>query len=195
MSELDAWCYDDLEAHCWPTRAWSPSVERDGNVYWTMFDYNPAVFAGRIIAQGWEDFLRDGAPAETGAPAALVEQARAHLLAARKPGRSTHLIVGALGEVRDEPMWLLDNRLFASPYLNGPGTSGAFVDADYVGWRKARGPAWSRVLVTPGRHEIRGTLFVGESVEVRHTVVVAKGQRLELAFAPDARGVWALSSS
>jgi hypothetical protein len=176
-SELDAWCYDDLQSRSWPNPNWSPSVERDGCVYWTIFDGNPAVFAGRILIQGWEDLLSAGAPPETTAPAALVQEVRQHLLASRRPGRSTQLIVGARAEVHGDPLWMLDGRLFAQPYLDGPGTSGAITD-DRVSWRRARGNSWSRILVSPGTHEITGQL----STPVRRTVNVSLGERVEVLF-------------
>jgi hypothetical protein len=140
------WNYDMLQRRVWDDGDVAVTIEPTGEVYWARFESNPAYYCGQVIVQGFEDFERDGPPV---ACSVDCDELRAYLGAARRPGTSTHLLMGAEMTVA----WRLDGRPLAMPYVPGPEGSGV-VTKDRVSWRRAYGPHWARVLVTPGAHVV-----------------------------------------
>ena len=164
------WDYDGFVRRTWDDGNVTVSIEATGEIYWARFDANPAVYAGQVIVQGFEDFERDGVPMDVLVDTPAI---RAFLGASRRAGASTHLLLGAEAPIT----WRLDGRPLANPYVPGPEGTNVITD-DRVSWRRAYGPWWARVLVAPGAHEVDANgLSIQVLIDPKHqcTVVVENG--------------------
>ena len=184
-----AWCYDALTERTWPCgHDGQLTVLRALEVVWLRFDANPACFANLVDGeQALEDFLV-GAPAVATEPDVLAE-VRAHVLAARAPGRSTLLALEVGTPELFSVAWRIDGADPAWCPLPGPASAGLYGGASALTRRGLR------ALVTPGDHDVvvRASVrgpgpHAWVQLEARATVAVAPGQhrliRLELDGGP-----------
>jgi hypothetical protein len=166
------WDYDGFSKRSWDDGNVSVSVEPTGEIYWARFDAQ--TFAGQVIVQGFEDFERDGVPIDVLVDTPAI---RMYLNQSRRPGASTHLLLGAEAPIA----WKLDGMPLANPYVPGPEGSNVLTD-DRVSWRRSYGPWWARILVAPGAHEVDANgLSIKVLIDPKHqcTVVVENGNLIE----------------
>jgi hypothetical protein len=185
LSAFDEWSWDALERAVLPFGEYLVSIERTGEIWWVTFNGNPAYFCSEGVVQGFEEFFADGAPVPVGDAAA--KTVADHLLAARRPGRSTHVrFTLALPQPqRLSYGWGLDGHPIRAPQSPGPEGAGCSPE-ERLGWRAQLGAEWERVLVTPGHHRLRRELWIGDSeanerrIVIERAFSIAAGEHLEL---------------
>lgn len=150
----ESWCYDALVARTWTSgEGEQVAILRTLEVVWSHFDPHPLAFAPSVAGvQPCDEFLA-GAPAVPTPPERVVAL-RAHLLAARAPGRSTwieaSLAAGSIGAAQVLSFrWLVDGHDPSEHEAPGPGAMRIAAEALPVGgiWRR-------RALAEPGRRRV-----------------------------------------
>ncbi len=166
------WCYDALERREWGYEGRGIlTLLRGLELAWITFDGGPAVFANMVEGeQALEDFL-------VGPPAVVISDelyagVRAHVLAARTPGRSTLLTLDAQADLAGAS-WTVDGLDPLWCRMPGPESAGCY------GGGSPRTRRGFRALTRAGAVEVvvRGSVRTDPHrfvpLELRHTLDVA----------------------